>query len=250
MAGNERSPNYPSIELSAAVTNIKALYAQEGRSWVAVAVAGKAWGSKTGAISGALRSRVGALRQYGLIDVERGGGKIKVSGRGLTLAMRPAESPECRSALKDAALAPPLFAALHQEQSEASTDSLVFHLVAERRFSRDGAARAVQTYQATMAFANLDARGYADDDDVAQDEVVDDVDNSKDPGAANGPIVSQYRWPLAGGITAEVTFRGGSVSPKAFASLRRYLELAEQETAEAEETARLTELRAEERLAS
>src|SRR5687767_3982252 len=97
----ERSPNYPALPLGRAVQGVKTLFKKEGRTPVAVDIAARHMGHQS--LSGQARSFLAALRHYGLVDLAQGG-SVRVSNRGITLAMRAEDSPEYRQAIQEAAL--------------------------------------------------------------------------------------------------------------------------------------------------
>src|SRR5688572_30742916 len=117
MVSKQRSPNYPSIGLDGAVEAAKSLYRREGRTAVAQEVAVKAWGFT--ALSGSAKSRLAGVRQYGLVENDQQG-RIRLSERGLTLAVADSSSPEYAQALKEAALEPDIFRELYEDMRQAS----------------------------------------------------------------------------------------------------------------------------------
>src|SRR6266508_3784301 len=106
MATRERSPNYPFVALPTAVDLLKRLYDADKRTAVSPEAAVQAWGHGSPAdkrMSGPARSRLAALRQYGLIEPVAGK-KVRVSDLGLTLALSSPDHPDYSTALKQAAL--------------------------------------------------------------------------------------------------------------------------------------------------
>ena len=235
----ERSPNYPNYAIDIAIENIKSLYRAAGRTPVDPVVAVKHWGHQT--VSGASRSRLSALRQYGLLDSERGG-KIRVSQRGLTVALRSSDSPEFQEAIRSAVLAPQVFRDLYETKRDVADDEILRHeLISERGFSRDGADRAIEVFRANLKFARL--LEYSEQRD-GTDGVLDDIESEADRGdqgiayrlAPKGREAASerslenavhYRLPLPGGLIADVRLAGGEVTAVALGFLREYLELAE-----------------------
>jgi hypothetical protein len=245
----ERSPNYPQIGLDVAVESVRALFKRESRSLVPLEVAVKAWGYSS--LNGVSRVRIASLRQYGLLLLQDG--KVRVSPRGVTIAMLGEASSEYQQAIKDAALTPPIFRDLYEAMGNASDENLTHFLVNERKFSPDGARRLVRAYRATVEFAKLTEPSYDDEesDDFGQEQDVQGTINAPAPRAvhvggsatsgshAAGPTGSsaaeQYRWPLVGGVVAEVTFRGGQVTTAALAMLNEYLGIAQRALAAEEQ---------------
>ncbi|MSQ40335.1 MAG: hypothetical protein EXR55_01455 [Dehalococcoidia bacterium] len=150
-----RSPNYPALNLAAAIGAVKSLYPKVGRGEFTSADAARAWGYKSA--SGPLRSKVAALKQYGLIE-QRRGGNAKLSTRALTLALRAPASMEYTAALGQAALEPPLFRELYESgKHTTAADALRQHLIVERAFTSRGAAQVIEVARASLGLADLDA---------------------------------------------------------------------------------------------
>lgn len=164
----ERSPNHPAIDLDKALSAASDLYTKEGRSDIPIEVAAKAWGYA--GLSGPARSKIAALRQYGLATQVKG--NLQVTDLALTLILRTEDTAERRQTLKKAALSPALFGELRDTHPDASEDGLRHHLVVDKRFTEDGANRFIRAYQATMEFANLVGMSYnsGEDDTGNEDE--------------------------------------------------------------------------------
>jgi hypothetical protein len=223
----ERSPNYPGVSLEDAVKNAQMLFKVASRTAVAPVVAVKAWGYS--GLNGVSRVKLAALRAYGLSETEKGG-NVKLSRRGLTLSMRSHDSPEYASAIKEAALAPSIFQELYETKSGVADEALKHHLVADRKFSPDGAKRVIEIYRANCEFANLDGVRYNDDIEEEFDMPQTNRLTSPAPAptAADGTqTVMQYSWPLSSEVTAEVTFKGSKVTRRELQLLGEYLKLAE-----------------------
>ncbi len=150
-----RSPNYPALNLAVAVGAVKSLYPKVQRGEFTLADAARVWGYKSA--SGPLRSKIAALKQYGLIE-QRRGDNAKLSTGALTLVLRAPASMEYKAALGQAALAPPLFRELYESgRYTAAADALRQHLVVERAFTSRGAAQVTEVLRASLGLAGLDA---------------------------------------------------------------------------------------------
>ena len=145
----KRSPNYPRIDLGQAVHRTKALYQIVERGEFTQTDAAHSWGYK--GANGLSRGAFAALGQYGLIEQKKGGiGKI--TGLGLTIALREETAPEYRRALAEAAKEPPLFAELFDEgRASDAHDALLHYLVTAKGFTTDGASRFIEVLKATKA---------------------------------------------------------------------------------------------------
>ena len=215
MATRERSPNYPAFGLDAAVEMARKINNRERRAAVPLPIIAKALGHAK--VSGPARSKVATLRQYGLI--ESIGGEIKISDRAFALVKLKPGDPEYDKAVREAALAPPLFAELKSAHADKSDEALDWHLTNDRKFSADGARRVIEAFKATMTFAKLDDDSYTDGNDGAEDEeepppaVASAVSVFKG-GQERGRIVTSAtqveaaNYPLPGGVAAKIVLVG------------------------------------------
>ena len=153
MVSRQRSPNYPGIDLGAAINCVKDLYANVGRGQFTANEAATTWGYK--GPSGPVRVRLAALRQYGLLDGQRGENP-NLSRRALTFVLRNQASREYKNALKEAALSPDLFQDIQEARPDASDGVLREYLILDRNFTDDGAGRAITVYRDTMQLADID----------------------------------------------------------------------------------------------
>lgn len=104
----DRSPVYPFISLRKAEERAKSLWQTHRREAARIGSVGTTWGY--GAKSSGLQQTVGALKQYGLIDVSGSGDerKIQLTDLGMRLVADQRDGAR-ESALKEAALRPRLF---------------------------------------------------------------------------------------------------------------------------------------------
>lgn len=227
----KRSPNYPRIDLGQAVQRTKALYQTVERGEFTQTDAAHSWGYK--GANGLSRGAFAALGQYGLIEQKKGGiGKI--TGLGLTIALREETAPEYRRALAEAAKEPPLFAELFDEgKASDAHDALLHYLVTAKGFTTDGASRFIEVLKATKALVPI-----LDDGVVGEQEgagpPLDESDSSEEAeqqphSVENGkpvPSVGRTRVPLrlAGGH--EVVIEMPQAMPEsAWEHLLKYLEV-------------------------
>lgn len=157
MAPRQRSPRYPVVDLETALELLRKLYSKVGRGQFLPSDAASAWGYSS--VSGQTRSKIAALRQYGLIEGKTGGRGAespKLSLRGLTLARRgpTATGNEYWSELQRAALTPPIFEELF-DVHDATDEWLQHRLVVSREFTEEGAKRCIEGFRATARFSKL-----------------------------------------------------------------------------------------------
>jgi hypothetical protein len=237
-----RSPNYPAISLGEAIALVRRLYDAEKRSVVSPHVAAEALGYQ--GMSGPARSRLSALRKYGLVDDERDG--IRVSNRALNLLLHEADAPEYLEAAREAALEPEIFRDIFDSHYESSDSNLRNHLIIKLGFSDGGAKHFVKAFRETLELARLPSNQYAPS---AEPQVQEASEPRRTPLGRATDLVQQrqqdrdqlreggrvYSWPLSRGVTAEVRLSGGVVLPHHLETLRQYLALAKQAIEEDDE---------------
>lgn len=148
----QRSPNYPTIGLDEAIDLVKRLYQREKRGFFPPEMAHAAWGYKS--FSGPVRSKVSALKQYGLLDQNKGQ-EARLSDRALTVILRNPASKEYSAVLREAALDPPLFKEFYESRSDSSDETLTHELIVNRSFTDAGARQLIAAFRSSMAVAGL-----------------------------------------------------------------------------------------------
>lgn len=188
----QRSPNYPRVDLATCLELIKKLYEREKLAPFPLESAAAAWGNSVK--SGAVRYRLGSLRQFGLIT--RGSAESQLTERALTLLIRTPGSREHQTALRESALTPKLFREIHDTRLDASAETLAHYLIANRRFTPDGADRFIKSFRVSMEIAELTGDGTLDGmDDYNFEEEGEDGSIAEtlrshvaDGGAPNQPV--------------------------------------------------------------
>src|SRR4051794_24522410 len=100
-----RSPNYPAIGLPEALEAVKQLWHAEKKTPVDIATIATAMGYSS--VSGRVRSKLGAMRKYGLVEDNSAGTRVSEIAMRILHGM---EGTDDRiSALREAALKPTLF---------------------------------------------------------------------------------------------------------------------------------------------
>ncbi len=201
MVARQRSPNYPGLDLGAAIEASQSIYQLVQRGEFTLSDAARAWGYNSA--SGPVRVRLAALRQYNLIDGKRGENP-RLSRQALTFILRNPASREYSLALAEAALAPPLFNELHSLKGSASDSALKEFLILDRNFTDEGADRFVDTYKATLRLANLDSN---DRISGLEEDIEDIFEGESDvllPSVLSPPL-------LQGSITIPVPFSPGKI---------------------------------------
>ncbi len=197
----DRSPNYPAIGLSMALDAVRKLHKEDGTAPVPQETLAKFAGH--GKMSGPARSKIAAIRQYGLID-SAGAGKVCVSDRALPLFFHQPSDREYQQTLKDLALAPPLFAQLFAPYAQGSEATIRLHLVRERKFSEEGAKRLARIFKDTIAFAKLGTTSYNSPESEADHEA------AKEP-SATGSLSPGLQAIPRGAVRDGFEGRGGAL---------------------------------------
>src|SRR5262245_28874118 len=220
-----RSPRYPSIGLRKALELTRAIWDNEKRTTVTPEVAAKHFGYNS--LSGPVRSQIGALRQFGLLEGSEDG--IKLSEAAIALMAHPADSMQYRGTLIQVALKPELFREIHANFTHASDASLRAYLITKKRFTEEGAEALVKAYRETIELAKLDKEPYNDSEQPKEEseESMDQIEDKVETGNTRKVITRSFSWPLSPDVTAEVRITGSErIKPAHFEILRQYLNLA------------------------
>jgi hypothetical protein len=225
--GRERSPNYPALLLSEAIALAEALWKKEKRTPVPPEVAVRAWDYK--GLSGAARSTLGGMRQYGLVEDTQHG--VRLSQTAMEILHQPAGSAERANAIASAAMTPKLFRELAGTHAEASDDAIRAHLLTRRNFTDDAARRFVRSFREAVKLANPAPSGYSSSEmtptEIEQPDALDGSEMLRNLGQVfKKPKVTLFSWPLGTGQIAEVRFIGEDVKPDQIELLKDYLNVA------------------------
>jgi len=172
MAEKQRSPNYPGFGLSEAILKAKQLYEHDGRAAVPKEVAVQAWGYQ--GLNGASLRALGALRQFGLLEMPNAG-SVRITSDAQALILEPEGSQEHLGAMSAVAMRPTVFRALHKQYPDGlpSDAAVVAYLVRNMNFSEDAARVVIASYKDTLRIAGDveerdDAASAADNGDGAK----------------------------------------------------------------------------------
>ena len=210
MAGT-RSPNYPAVSLPEAIDVVRKLHKSEGRSLMDPTVVARAMGY--GTLHGAARSRLAALRKYGLIDDLPGGFKVSELAR---VIMFPPSADELTEALRDAAMRPELFRDL-ASQVGASDQNLLGRLM-RLGFTETGAAIALASYRQTFSLVEDEASDFASaesEDRTTLDSLPRRSESGRVAAPSNTPPSAQtISLPLGPDVWAEIRIFGAAITAK------------------------------------
>ncbi|MFL6194703.1 MAG: hypothetical protein ACJ75H_11070 [Thermoanaerobaculia bacterium] len=147
-----RSPSFPRFSLRVAIERAGKIYVEEQRGEIGIERATSLWGYSAASSGG--RLMIGALRSFGLLE---GGERVKLTGRALRLVVDPTPSTERSKLLQEAALRPPIHAALWEKYGRnlPSEGELTGYLVADEKFNRNVVGLFLKQYRETLEYAGF-----------------------------------------------------------------------------------------------
>jgi len=176
-----------------------------------------------GALSGAARTALSALRKYGLLEDH--GDNVRVSDLAIKILVQPEGSEERIAAIRTAAFKPEIIKELATSHGHMPNDLLRAHLISERKFSEAGADQFILALRDTLALVARVDPDY--DPSMAHSDVeirVADTTPPSDPArAALRPRM--YSWALSKGISAELRIMGDPLTKVDADRLRQYVDL-------------------------
>jgi hypothetical protein len=141
-----RSPNYPALDLRAALGAARKAFEKDNRNKMSQAALGNHLGHDS--LSGPALGKIGALRAYGIIDGK--GDELRITNDAVAALMAPPGSPEGVDTIKRLASQPKLFQDIQKDfPSRPSAENLKFWLI-KRQFAPDAAEKAAKIYLATQ----------------------------------------------------------------------------------------------------
>jgi hypothetical protein len=228
-----RSPNYPAIGLSEALEAARKLWSQEKRTTVDIGTIATAWGYSS--VSGRVRSKLGALRKYGLVEDTSTG--TRISDLGVRILHGIPDSSDYVAAIRESALFPGLFRELFETHRDASDQAIRSHLIVKKGFGDIGAREAIKAFRETISTAILDTLSYTPPSVAVEGEA-----DAEEPESAPSTVVRysavspvsvaektgtsmSFRWLVGNGVMADVKLFGGEVKPAHLDMLAKQLEL-------------------------
>lgn len=152
-----RSPNYPAISLPQAIEKLKPLFERINKHAAPKEAIAKAFGY--GGWNGTSASMISAHTKYGLLDRSEGD-KFKITDRAMRI-MFGKNPTETEAAIREAAIAPPLYAALADEFGETPPhDDILLPLLIRRGFAPTAVSAVIQSYRETMGLLRPNAEVY------------------------------------------------------------------------------------------
>jgi hypothetical protein len=162
----QRSPNYPAMGLRDAVEAVRVIHDKEKKTAVSGEVVAKALGYA--GLSGPSRTKIAALKKFGLLDGDERNG-LRVSDLAVRI-LYPSGASDQIASLQEAALKPELFQTLYSEFRDGSDEAIRSHLVNRMDFSPPGAKQAIAAFRDTYSFAGLNQKAHNDSETSDKNE--------------------------------------------------------------------------------
>lgn len=179
-----RSPNYPAIGLPDAIALAQRIWKKDKRTPVSFKELAVAIGYRS--LSGPARTKISALKKYGLIS--KNGANWKLSDRAMAILHKPRITPDYKDAVAAAIKSVELFDKLLRTHGQASSSTLRSHLIVEHSFTEDGADKFIKAFSATKPLASPDFVGNnTEDDESSEKPSVGDFVQWESQGAAQFP---------------------------------------------------------------
>ena len=232
---NDRSPKSPRNSLKTSVDAVAKLFVAAKRAPLPRDAAARAMGYA--GLTGVSATILGSLGGYGLI--QKRGADIGVSDLAISI-LHPTGPDQRKSALRRAALMPPLFSGLAEHFLEVDSSVLTSKLI-QMGFSPDAAKTTAKVFLSNAAFAEL---SHSVDSELEENE---DLDGSLIESGTDSPqpisgliprpsssiqqaaaprnnVLATYKIPL-GANEAELVFTGQSLDSEDFEALIDFVEL-------------------------
>lgn len=142
-----RSPSYPNISLSEAISKAQQIYRKEHMSAMVPAVVAEAMGY--GGVNGASLKTIGALKKYGLLE-GRGDG-VRLTKDAQILAIDDPSTPDYRAALARAATAPEVFSDISKQFQSGGSERNIAVFLEKQGYMPDAASTIAKHYKDSMA---------------------------------------------------------------------------------------------------
>lgn len=147
--------NYPSASLPECIESVKKIWKAEQRTAVTPHVIAKALGYR--GLTGPAKTRLSALEQYGLLDVQDNGAQL--STLAMAILHAPPDSEKYSASLMRAAMNPESFKEIWQTHSDATDEALKSHLLRKKGFTKEGAKQFIKSFRDTIEAANIQETG-------------------------------------------------------------------------------------------
>jgi hypothetical protein len=149
-----RSPGFPVLPIDDAIARLRLIFRQDKRAYTTAQAILSHLGFKSAKRSGQAGRVISALKQYGLLDEEKG--KFRVSDTGFRILHLPEESEERKRLIADAAMLPPIFSKIlaYYSGELPSDEALSSHLILNEEFNPDSVEHFIHVLRRTIEIAN------------------------------------------------------------------------------------------------
>ena len=166
----QRSPNYPAVGLREAVERVRKLYTEDGRAGAPPKIAAMHIGFK--APHGQAMSVLAALKRFGLVS--EANGRMAPTHAAIEILNLPENDPRRQAALREAALAPPIYRELVDKNRIGlpKRDVLESDLIVYKKFNPTAVKGFVTDFLDTLEYAGISAMdGVSSNDDGKPERV-------------------------------------------------------------------------------
>lgn len=208
-----RSPNYPNLDLGAALEAVRPALKAENRNKMARSVLARHLGYNS--LNGRALTKLGAVRAFGLIDGT--GDDLKISDDAVTALVSPEKGGYVyKDALERLALKPQLFIDIKKQfpATLPSEQNLAFWLV-QQGYTQEAAGKAAKNYLATMRLV-YDESGAYNPPEKAEDDMQTQVTTGPRTATRAVPMESNLS---AGGAPLRVIMNGNRLDIQASVDL-------------------------------
>jgi hypothetical protein len=194
-----RSPAYPFISLEKAVERAQEFYDKEHRHSAPPSAAAQHWGYATKSSAG--MQTISALKQFGLLAYDGVGAdrRVKLTERAFRILLDEVKDSQDRAtALKQAALAPVLYAEMFKQWGVQlpSDETIRTFLRRDRGFNDDALETVINSYKDTLEYAKL-----------AKSDTVPQADGQDPTPAVEVAIGDYVQWESQGALQFDVPRR-------------------------------------------
>jgi hypothetical protein len=149
-----RSPNFPTASLADAVDRTKRFVTANGKAGAMPAMATKLIGFASA--HGQAYSVLSALKKFGLLEEKDG--RVAPTQRAMEIVSLPDSDPRRLKAIKDAAVAPAIYAELidlYKDTNLPNDETLAGELIAYKGFNPNSVTEFLKAFRETLDFAGL-----------------------------------------------------------------------------------------------
>lgn len=159
-SGKNRSPRSPLFTIDEAISRARKVYKEDKRAWAAFENVAKHMGFSNAKKGGRTGRAVSALKQYGLLDEEKG--RYRISEMAQKIIELPDSDPERGKLILKAALKPPMIEKVlkHYNGELPSNDTVRSYLLFDEKFTPDGATDFVKVVRRTFDLVKESGEDY------------------------------------------------------------------------------------------